>query len=319
MVSSGTVTGDLSSLKSYLDSYDSTIASLSSSWKGPSYDNICSKAEEFLSEYLSTIEGEMTAFASACDLYEEYKTTKTNLEIARENYNTAVNNKDSAAISSYNSQISTYSSNLSNLKGQIESALATASASVLATSNARSVNSFSSASPSNVKMADAVESHSKPSSDERADRIHYLVPEATISNGYAYASETDCAKYMKQIEVKVWDGTKYTTQKITVNEKLIDNYQGAFNELAEIKYPIGSGTGAYNYRSNVNNPNRLSDHSLGGAIDLNPQHNPNNGKPDETEYAVTEEVIDIMAKYGFYWGGDFSSTKDPMHFTYAGY
>ena len=33
-----------------------------------------------------------------------------------------------------------------------------------------------------------------------------------------------------------------------------------------------------------------------------------------------EDVIEVFAKQGFYWGGDWSSSKvDDMHFTFAGY
>ena len=128
MVSGGTVRGDLSSIKSKLNQYTSEISSLDGTWKGPSHDNVLSNAEDFVSEYTSAIEGEMNAFASACDSYERYKNVKTNLEIAKRNYNQAVSNKDDAAISRFNSQISTYTNQLNSLKGDINSYLKTASA-----------------------------------------------------------------------------------------------------------------------------------------------------------------------------------------------
>ena len=73
MVSSGTITSDLNSLKSCLENYQSEIENLSSFWKGVSHDNLVAKSEDFQSEYLSTIEGEMNSFANACDSYEQYK------------------------------------------------------------------------------------------------------------------------------------------------------------------------------------------------------------------------------------------------------
>ena len=131
MVSSGTVTSDASSLSSFMSNYKTYISDLSSSWKGASYDNLTSKADSFASEYGDTIQKEMSAFANACSLYEEYKQTKTSLENARSNYNTAVSNGDNSSASRYNSQISEYSSKLESLKREINSYLQQASSSKL--------------------------------------------------------------------------------------------------------------------------------------------------------------------------------------------
>ena len=127
MVSGGTVSSDLSSLNSYFQSFSSEVGNLSSSWKGISYDNLNTKANAFIEEYSSGIKGQMESFASACDLYVEYETCKTNLSIAQNNYNQAVANKDSSAITNYGNQITSYSTNLNSLKSQIESLLASAS------------------------------------------------------------------------------------------------------------------------------------------------------------------------------------------------
>ena len=108
MVSSGTVNGDLSTLKSHGSTYTSQISGLEGSWKGASHDGIVSKAEQFASEFISTIEGEMTAFATACDLYEQYKTAKENLAISKSNYDKAVSQNDSSSSSSFSSEIAKY-------------------------------------------------------------------------------------------------------------------------------------------------------------------------------------------------------------------
>ena len=121
MVSSGTVNSDASSLASALSKFDSAVSESSSSWKGNSHDNFESKANSFSSEFSGAIKGQMSSFASACDLYDQYKTTKSNLEIARSNYNTASAAGEST--STFSSQISSYESELSSLKGQIEQAL----------------------------------------------------------------------------------------------------------------------------------------------------------------------------------------------------
>lgn len=127
MVSGGTVSGDASSLSNVLGEYLSDIEGLSSTWKGPSYDNIQTKASNFVSEYKGLIVGQMESFANACNLYLEYVTCKQNLEISKSNYNQAVSNQDSAAMSTYSNSISNYTSRLNTLKSEIQSALASAS------------------------------------------------------------------------------------------------------------------------------------------------------------------------------------------------
>ena len=146
MVSSGTINGDLSSLKSSLQSYSSEINGLSGIWKGTSHDSIVSQAENFASEYLSTIEGEMTAFATACDLYTQYQTAKTNLEIAKTNYASATTDKDK---SSYSNDITYYSDMIKDLKDQINSNLQTASSGSLSASSV-SIPSFGGSSSKSI-------------------------------------------------------------------------------------------------------------------------------------------------------------------------
>ena len=127
MVSGDKVNSDLSTLTSYFSKYDSTVSSLDSSWKGASYDNLKSKANEFSSSFSSTIQKEMSAFASACELYEQYKSVKSDLENARSSYNHAVANGDKSSASTYNSRISELTTQLNNLKSQIQSYLTIAS------------------------------------------------------------------------------------------------------------------------------------------------------------------------------------------------
>lgn len=123
MVSSGRVNSDASSLKSLFTQYDGFIGELGSSWTGASHDNLAAKAAEFSSSYASSLQSQMTLFASACDLYENYKSTKQSIAVAESNYNSAVSSKDSSAASRYSSEVSELKTKLSNLKTQIESTL----------------------------------------------------------------------------------------------------------------------------------------------------------------------------------------------------
>ena len=51
MVSSGQISSDLSTMTNTLNQYDSAIDGLSGVWKGDSYNNLVSKANEFLSAH----------------------------------------------------------------------------------------------------------------------------------------------------------------------------------------------------------------------------------------------------------------------------
>lgn len=128
MVNGGTVRNDSGTVKEKLSKFQNVVTELDSSWKGNSHDNFASKANEFVSEY-SAINTQMESFASACDLYEKYKTAKSNYNTAQSAYNNAVANNQST--STYSSQMSTYQSEMNNLKGQIEQALSAAKTPVL--------------------------------------------------------------------------------------------------------------------------------------------------------------------------------------------
>ena len=125
MVSSGRVNSDASSLKSLFAQYDGFIGELGSSWTGPSHDNLAAKAAEFSSSYSNSLQSQMTSFAAACDLYENYRSTKQSISIAESNYNSAVSSNDTSAASRYSSEVSELKTRLSNLKTQIESYLQT--------------------------------------------------------------------------------------------------------------------------------------------------------------------------------------------------
>ena len=131
MVSSGSVNSDLSSVKSLLSSYSSQISGLDGSWRGTSHDSIISKAEAFVSEYTSAIDSGMSAFASACDKYEEYKSYKDALKVAQSNLSQANSLNDSGAQSTYSNQVSEYTEKMNSLKSEIESLLSTASSNKL--------------------------------------------------------------------------------------------------------------------------------------------------------------------------------------------
>jgi hypothetical protein len=60
----------------------------------------------------------------------------------------------------------------------------------------------------------------------------------------------------------------------------------------------------------------LSMHSFGIAVDFN-AWNPN-GQGTNSVSDIPKQLVTVMNKHGFYWGGDWAgSSRDPMHFEYA--
>ncbi len=124
-------------------------------------------------------------------------------------------------------------------------------------------------------------------------------------------------------EVLEWYTIDYP---LTVHHTLEETFKLIFAELYKLpeedRVPIYS-MGAYNYRSGN------SAHTCGTAIDINPTENAEMtitgvitcGRfwdPDRSIYSIPEdsELVRIFRKYGFEWGGDWTSKKDYMHFSY---
>ena len=160
----------------------------------------------------------------------------------------------------------------------------------------------------------------------------------TVDNkapGYANSKEAD--RYMMEITVPVWhldDNTGVRTpssMRMKINRKLVTGVKKIFQEIYELpcQFPIKTLLG-YGYRQSggvgLSNCTLMSIHSYGAAIDINPGDFDNdyylgagNDLRDKSNpYCIPDEVIDIFAKYGWYWGGDFSICVDSMHFQYLG-
>ncbi len=151
-----------------------------------------------------------------------------------------------------------------------------------------------------------------------------------------YRSATEAAKNMTVITVPVWkmnsSGKKYSsTMKLTIHKKLADGVSSIFKEIYELpmKFPVKTLLG-YSYRKvggvGLSNSTLLSIHSFGAAIDINPGDYDNDyflGKGNDLRdksnpYCIPDEVIEIFASYGWFWGGDFEICADTMHFQYLG-
>jgi hypothetical protein len=88
------------------------------------------------------------------------------------------------------------------------------------------------------------------------------------------------------------------------------NFQGFLHDLEATGYKVNSVQG-FNPR-NVAGTDVASYHASGAAIDINPGANPQGGAGN-----LPPNVSELAKKWGLGWGGDWSSKKDPMHFSIA--
>lgn len=148
-----------------------------------------------------------------------------------------------------------------------------------------------------------------------------------------------------------FDGETHIGELI-VNDKISSDILEIMQALYRAAYPIermvlvdayggddglsmaANNTSAFNYR-NVPGTGRLSNHSYGLAIDINPLYNPyirtsSDGSvrcdPKEGEafadreqdfpYKIDHEDLcyELFTAHGFAWGGDWKSVKDYQHF-----
>ncbi|MBO5371329.1 MAG: M15 family metallopeptidase [Lachnospiraceae bacterium] len=147
------------------------------------------------------------------------------------------------------------------------------------------------------------------------------------------------------------DGNTYVGEMI-VNEKIADTVLEIFQKLYENQYPIermvlvdnyqandelsmsDNNTSAFNFRQ-IAGSDKLSNHSYGMAIDINPKYNPyvktaadgsilcqpESGRDyiDRTKdfpYKIDENDLAylLFTEAGFTWGGNWNSVKDYQHF-----
>jgi LysM repeat protein len=107
-------------------------------------------------------------------------------------------------------------------------------------------------------------------------------------------------------------GTK--VQKIECHKKLVDIIPEvlAAIEKAGLRNQIKNYGGCFAFRSKRSS-GKISTHSWGIAIDLNPLTNPM-GMPGD----MNPDIVAIFRNFGFKWGGDWPGRNhDPMHFQFC--
>jgi len=143
----------------------------------------------------------------------------------------------------------------------------------------------------------------------------------------ANPSNETASKEMAWVEIPIWrlqNGKKVAgTTKIQVLSSIADDVKEIFTEIynGPEQFPINS-IGGYSWRSN----GLESGHSLGLAIDINPDQNPqvspdgtvlvgNKWEPGVNPYSISRDsdVLKAFGKHGWGWGAAYT-TKDYMHF-----
>ena len=145
-----------------------------------------------------------------------------------------------------------------------------------------------------------------------------------------------------------YDGKTHIGNMVVASE-ITDEVVQIFKELYDIKFPIQKmrlpceydGVDEYSMRDNntsafndrpIEGTGALSYHQLGRAIDINPLVNPYVRFSDGSVLPTTahkyldrtldekgmilpdSECVQIFKKYGWTWGGDWTSLKDYQHF-----
>ncbi len=191
-----------------------------------------------------------------------------------------------------------------------------------------------------------------------ADGFYYMTLDDALKQritGMSYPEDDEdiAISYddLRYIKIKYVDfGGNVKDGELIVNKKLAKEVTRIFYELYQAQYPLESvrlvddygepgddnlsmaanNTSAFNYRK-VTGSKKLSRHSYGAAIDINPMLNPyidgDRVAPENgAEYADRSKdfagKIDhddacykIFIKHGWTWGGDWSGDKDYQHFS----
>ena len=143
-------------------------------------------------------------------------------------------------------------------------------------------------------------------------------------------SEAENNQYLETFPVEYLNASgNRVTMNVTMHRKLKTEIQAIFREMADAGFKIVGGDISYRqWGSDAGFQGRFpqSAHTYGHAFDVNPDQNYciyGNGtvvgshySPGSDPYSVTPQIINIWKAHGFYWGGDWTSLKDYMHFSY---
>lgn len=199
--------------------------------------------------------------------------------------------------------------------------------------------------------------HGKGIEESAISRMFYLeeltTEVKTRINGKSYGKDCELPyEMLRYIRVLHYDFEGNTRiGELIVNQAIAQDILDIFRELYGISYPIermvlideydaedersmaANNSSAFNYRF-IAGTTRLSKHSLGWAIDINPLYNPYITTIDGRSTILPENASDYadrtkdcryyiregdacyeaFVSRGFTWGGDWKNSKDYQHF-----
>lgn len=117
-----------------------------------------------------------------------------------------------------------------------------------------------------------------------------------------------------------WDLSKQVT-RVMCHKKVADSmlriftnilsHYGSIDEVKKARMHLFGG--CYNFRA-IKGSSRLSTHSWGAGIDIDPEKNPLGRKYDPSRGMMPEAVIKLFEAEGWAWGGRWTKRPDCMHF-----
>ena len=115
------------------------------------------------------------------------------------------------------------------------------------------------------------------------------------------------------------DGKRTPLKHLRVHKKCVTTFSSAFNDVIEslghdyvVAHRLDISGGSFCYRVERGG-SRLSVHSWGCAIDMDPGHNPFPHQWVDGRGMIDKKFAEILMKHGFDWRGD-KRDVDPMHF-----
>ena len=176
-----------------------------------------------------------------------------------------------------------------------------------------------------------IEYYMGTSEREQMKYIFGVDPGSQSWSKFSESLKNEKGKNNVTIEVPVWklvNGNKVKAVKeLTVHKKVQEVVVSIFTDIynSSEKFPIDDGTTA----GQANRNNTTSLHNYGIAIDINWDANAmynEDGtiragkyyKPGTAPLSIpsNSSVVATFKKYGWYWGGNWKSTPDYMHFAY---
>jgi hypothetical protein len=205
-----------------------------------------------------------------------------------------------------------------------------------------------------ARSPDASAAATSPATGSSASSFQYEIKEVTAGD-LPYTYQSGCPVLPEDLRLLVMSyrtfGGQNAQGKMVVHKDWADPVVSVFHKLYDQDFPIArmqlvddyqgsddrsmeaDNTSAFNCRSVTGRPGVWSEHSYGGAIDINPVQNPyiSSGgtvlPPAGADYVdrsktapgmihAGDSTVQAFAGIGWYWGGAWTDPKDYQHFSY---